>query len=245
MPPSSSMEAVTPLVERLNHLESLLVSNLLGFLLTITITIFGAAYELRPAAKTPPFATPTQLFVGVSILYVFLSGYYYFMLAQFYACVITLMPLAKSLGVEINALWSTLRIPSFGVISNRMANMAMLTNAPLLPLAFSVFSLISLRLVVEGHGGRNVGVIATTVGISLQGLVCILVIIQPFRSFIKATLAASAVSDPALIQEPCGEAGSGSQEFELDTSEHPSPDPDNDRREDGQHGHATSPRPPS
>ncbi len=76
----------TPLVERMNHLESLLVSNLLGFLLTTTVTIFGAAYELRSGTKTP-FVTPTQIFVGASVFYVFLSGYYYYMLAQFYACV--------------------------------------------------------------------------------------------------------------------------------------------------------------
>jgi hypothetical protein len=191
MDPSPSLDAVGPLVERLNHLERLLVSNLLGFLLTTTITIFGVAYGLRPATKILPSATPTQVFIGASILYVFLGGYYYFMLAQFYACVITLAPLVKSRDVEVNTLWSTLRIPSFGAIPKRMANMAMLANAPLLPLAFSIFALLALRFVAEAQGGRNIGAVATTVGISLQCLTCILVITQPFRSFIEATVRAS------------------------------------------------------
>jgi len=190
MQPSPSSDAVAPLIERLSHLEGLLVSNLLGFLVTTTITIFGVVYALRPASKALPLASPTQVFVGASILYVFLSGYYYFMLAQFYACVITLMPLVKSRGVEIDALWSALRIPSFGVIPKRIANMAMLANAPLLPLAFSIFALIALRLVAEAHGGGNVGAVATGIGISLQLLTCILIIAQPFRAFIKTTIGA-------------------------------------------------------
>jgi hypothetical protein len=195
----------------MNHLESLLVSNLLGFLLTTTITIFGAAYELRSGTKTPPFVTPTQIFVGASVFYVFLSGYYYYMLAQFYACVITLIPLAKNLDVKINPLWRTLRIPSFGVIPERIANIAMLANAPLLPIAFSTLSLIALRFVIEGHGVQNIGVVPTTVGVSLQVLTCILVITQPFRSFIKATIGASDEPRPTLIQEPYREAESESQ----------------------------------
>jgi len=156
-------------------------------LVTTTITIFGAAYELRPGAKTSPFVNPTQIFVGASVLYVFLSGYYYYMLAQFYACVITLISFVKSLGAKINPLWRTLRIPSFGVIPERITNIAMLADAPLLPIAFSTLSLIALRFVIEGRGAQNIGVVPTTIGISLQVLTCILVITQPFRSFIKAT----------------------------------------------------------
>jgi hypothetical protein len=211
MSSSTPTDAVTPLIERMNHLESLLVSNLLGFLLTTTITIFGAAYELRPGAKTPPFVSPAQIFVGASVLYVFLSGYYYYMLAQFYACVITLIPFVKSLGVKISPLWRTLRIPSFGVIPERIANITMLANAPLLPIAFSTLSLVALRFVIEGHGVQNIGVVPTTIGISLQVLTCILVITQPFLSFIKVTTEVSNEPGPTLIQEPCREAESESQ----------------------------------
>src|SRR5215467_3103576 len=120
MQPSPSSDAVAPLIERLSHLEGLLVSNLLGFLVTTTITIFGVVYALRPASKALPLASPTQVFVGASILYVFLSGYYYFMLAQFYACVITLMPHALSAGVDMQALWNTLRAPTLGFIPKRV-----------------------------------------------------------------------------------------------------------------------------
>ena len=187
MPPPTPMDTITPLVERLNHLEVLIVSNLLGFLLTTTVTIFGAAYELRSGTKTPTFITPPKIFIGMSVVYTFLSGYYYFMLAQFYACIVTLIPLTKQVGVDVGALWGTLRIPSFGFIPKRLANIAMLANAPLLPLAFSVLSLIAFRLLFEGHGAQDIGVISTVVGISLQGLTCIFVIAQPFYEFIRAT----------------------------------------------------------
>jgi len=222
MSSSAQTDAVAPLVERMNHLESLLVSNLLGFLLTTTVTIFGAAYELRSGTK-PPFMTPTQIFVSASVLYVFLSGYYYFMLAQFYACVITLMPLVESLDVKINPLWHTLRIPSFGVIPERMANIIMLTNAPLLPIAWSTLSLVTLRSVLEGHGAQYVGIVPTTVGISLQVLTCVLVITQPFHFFIKATVEGSNKPRSSLILEPYREAGSEGQIVSApSTSESPS-----------------------
>jgi hypothetical protein len=211
MPSSTSTEVVTSLTERMNHLEDLLVSNLLGLLLTTTITIFGAAYELRSGTKAAPFVAPIQLYLGASVLYVFLGGYYYFMLAQFYACVITLVPLAESLDVKVDTLWSTLRIPSFGVIPKKIANIAMLTNAPALPLAFSTLSLIALRFVIEGHGVRNIGIVPTAVGISLQVLTCIFVIAQPFRSFIRATVEVFHEPGPAMVQEPYQEADSESQ----------------------------------
>jgi hypothetical protein len=211
MSSSAPTDAVTSLVERMNHLESLLVSNLLGFLLTTTITIFGAAYETRSGAKTPPFVTPVQMFVGASVVYVFLSGYYYFMLAQFYACVITLIHLVKSLDVKIDTLWTTLQAPSFGIVSNRIANIVMLAIAPLLPISFSTLSLIALRFATEGHEALGVGAVPTAVGISLQFLTCIFIITQPFLAFIKATTGASDEARVTTIKEPYRETESQSK----------------------------------
>jgi hypothetical protein len=187
MPSARSMDALSALVERANHLEVLIVSNLLGFLLTATFTVFAAVYELHSAGKAPPFATSQQIFIGISVLYVFLGGYYYFMLAQFYACIVTLVPFARSAGFKLDTLWTTLRIPSFGLIPKRTATIVMLANAPLLPLAFSILSLFAFRLLVNGNATHGVGIISMIVGLSLQVLTCIFMITQPFLEFIKGT----------------------------------------------------------
>ena len=180
----SPADAVGPFVARANHLEVLIVSNLLGFLLTATTTMFAAIYELRSGNKAAA-VTPLEIFISASALYVFLSGYYYFILAQFYACIITLIPHATNAGIEMGTLWSTLRIPSFGLLSKRVANVVMLLSVPLLPLAFSVLSLFFFSFLVEGHGSHRIGALPIIVCMLLQVVTCVLLIIEPFREFIK------------------------------------------------------------
>lgn len=187
MPPRKPADAIAPLVDRLNHLEVLIVSNLLGFLLTATSTMFAAIYELRTGNKEPA-VTPLEILISASALYFFLSGYYYFMLAQFYACIIALIPHAMNAGVDVNVLWSTLRFPSLGFVSKRVTNVAMLLSAPLLPLAFSLASLLFFRLLIEGHGSHGVGVFPTIICLLLQVIICVLMITEPFRDFIKVAV---------------------------------------------------------
>jgi hypothetical protein len=187
MPPRNPTDNVAPLVERANHLEVLIVSNLLGFLLTATSTMFAAIYALRSGTNSAVVA-PLDIIACASALYLFLSGYYYFMLAQFYSCIITLIPHAKKAGIETNMLWNTLRIPSVGIIPRRAANIAMLASVPLLPLVFSILSLIFLRFLIEGHGSRGIGILPTTICILLQVVTCVLMITEPFREFIKVTV---------------------------------------------------------
>ena len=187
MPSHESADAVSPFVDRANHLEVLIVSNLLGFLLTATSTIFAAIYELRSGSKAP-VVTPLEIFIGASVLYLFLSGYYYFMLAQFYACIIALIPYAKNAGIDVAALWGIIRAPSFGFVPKRVANVAMLLSVPLLPLAFSILSLFFFRLLVEGRGSNSIGVLPTSICIFSLLAQCVLVITVPFLEFINVTV---------------------------------------------------------
>jgi hypothetical protein len=187
VPPRESTDALGPLVDRANHLEVLIVSNLLGFLLTATGTICAAIFELHSGSKNTA-VTPTEILISSSALYFFLSGYYYFMLAQFYACIITLIPHATKAGIQVSQLWGTLRVPSLGIVPRRGANIAMLLNAPLFPLAFSLGSILFFRLVVQGHPSHGVGLGPTIACLLPQVLICILMISVPFREFVKVTV---------------------------------------------------------
>ena len=76
------------MVDRMNSLESILVSSLFGFLITTTLSIFAAVYFVRTDESDKDIKIPALgLFVGISILYGFLSGYYYWMLTNFYAAI--------------------------------------------------------------------------------------------------------------------------------------------------------------
>src|SRR5512144_809327 len=76
--PSSSSSATDPLpllVERMDHLEDLLISNLLGFFITATFTILAGLYVARSEWQTPGRLTSRQIFAGANVLYVFLSNH--------------------------------------------------------------------------------------------------------------------------------------------------------------------------
>ncbi len=156
---SNENDLIGFLVERLNHLEDLLVSSLLWFLLTGSFTAFAAIYglgstrqdarssETENAGKSgvssaEPFGLPSarQLFFGANVLLALLSGYYYFMLAQFYAAVVVLTPLLDHVP-SAQHLWRTLQVPFLGLASTTVANGLILASAPLLPLLFSIFAL--------------------------------------------------------------------------------------------------------
>ncbi|WP_155355912.1 hypothetical protein [Acrocarpospora macrocephala] len=188
MSPTPPLDPITPLLGRANHLEVLLVSNLLGFFLTATFAIFAAVYELRQATGSHRLPPPSHIFIGASIFYSFLGGYYYFMLAQYYACIVTVVPLAREKGLEVEGLWNTMRTPSFGLMSEDGANVAMLAAAPLAPLIFSVVTLIALWSLARRGAGPGIGMRPVILCFSLQILVCVLLISMPFLEFLRVTV---------------------------------------------------------
>lgn len=198
--PPKPGEMIGFLIGRLNHLEVLLVNNLLGFLLTTTFMLFAGIRSLREMPPRQLLATPGQVFLGASTLYLLLSGYYYFMLAQFYAAVTTLTPLVRNIPPASN-LWSTLQTPSLGFLSGNMRNTLYLVNAPLLPLLFSIFTLSALWLILR-RGLQKTGRSATdhgnqvrkrwlVLGITVQAVVAVTLIMSPFLRFLAVTVSAT------------------------------------------------------
>jgi hypothetical protein len=186
--PVTTNDSITILVERANHLEQLLASNLFGFLLTGTFTGLAAVWTMRAEKQEKPtLFTPRQLFIAANILYMLVSGYYYFMLAQFYATIVALAPLTGSARPEFNKLWSTLRVPSFGVLPLSTSNFLMLFTALLLPLVFSILVSIGLYVLIEEKDSpTKIGrlTLATFIGIHL--LYGFILISQPFLLFLSA-----------------------------------------------------------
>src|SRR5882672_9623076 len=130
--PISNSEVIQSLILRANHLEDLLVSSLLGFFLTATAIAFAGVHALRAGPTHSIRLTPRQCFVGLAFMYGLLSGYYYFMLGQFYGAVIPIIAIArKSANASLSTLWAILRVPSFGILSPGLSNTLMLVNAPL------------------------------------------------------------------------------------------------------------------
>jgi hypothetical protein len=176
-------ELIGLLSERLNHHEDLLVSSLFGFLLASTSTAFVAVYTIR-SEKRHTWVTPRQVFLGANILYLVLSGYYYFMLAQYYATVVALVPLLRRVQAPTEALWNTLRIPSLGLLTPSTRSWFFLVNAPLLPLFFSASVLVAVWLLTRKRGNsHHIGPIALASSLVAQLALLVLMIWYPFSQF--------------------------------------------------------------
>ena len=90
-------EIVPILFQRMNSLETILVSTLLGFLITTTLALYASYYNFKDTSKLSK--CPGTLMLGVNVLYIFLSGYYYFMLTHYYVIVSILIPYAEEASI--------------------------------------------------------------------------------------------------------------------------------------------------
>jgi hypothetical protein len=183
-------DAVQLLLERMNHLEDLLVSSLLGLLITATFSVFVALYALRTQSKKalPTGVTPARVLLGVNVLYTFLGGYYYFMLAQFYAATAATLELTSNIpSMPVRQLWMVMKYPQIPFLSEEDRNLAMLLNAPLFPFLFACASITILWSVLRSdRPSRGLGYVALTSSIGWQGLVCWLMAWHPFTTFLEA-----------------------------------------------------------
>lgn len=178
----STDELTGILVERLSHLEGILANSLLGFLVTTTLSVLAAIYVLKnDEGKTP---LPAHgILVGIAVLYSLLSGYYYFMLAHFYATVATVIPLvdSTSVPVKIENLWTFFQAPI--PLDADTRNFVGLVVAPLYPLTFSWVVLTGtyhyLRRELPSRRSYFIGM-------GLQLLVMVWVITVPFLRFTDA-----------------------------------------------------------
>jgi hypothetical protein len=185
----SRTELLKLLFNRVNHLEDLLVGNLLGFIVTATFAGFAGAYTLRSDSVGTLSLKPRQVFHGISLLYVLLSGYYYFMLGQFYSVLLGILKLTENQAdLPWRLLWQTLRFPSFGFLPDNLTNFLMLINAPLFPLMVSVIVLFGFWLLIRNPQRTSKTLTAKDiwVAISIQMLLCLLMTWSPFTTFLQS-----------------------------------------------------------
>ena len=176
-------EALTLLMERMNHVEGLLVGSLLGFFLTAAAGSFAAAHSMRSEKKALSF-TPRQFFYGIVLAFGFVSGFYYFMLAQYYAALGTILGLLREGdGFPIHELYATLRVP---LLPAQTGNVIMLANPPVFPFAVSSALTIGLYLYMRDPAKETLSPKDLGSALTFHFLLCPLMLWHPFVSFLKA-----------------------------------------------------------
>ena len=180
-----NQELIKVLVSRLNHLETVLFSSALGFLLTTTVAVYSAVYSIRNSDKIE--IKPNFIISGVNIIYVLLSGYYYFILTHFYATASIIIPFKSELpdSINIERLWTFFQL-SIPFIESSTRNYLSLLNAPLFPLLFSVASTTGVWYILRNDFDSNkkrIGILV--VSFLTQMITFFLMIWYPFSKFIK------------------------------------------------------------
>lgn len=142
---------------------------------TTTVGLFAAAGKLQ--AHTSP-AHDTLLVLGSAAAYGVLSGYYYFMLAQNYAAMVSLLRINRQIIGKMSSLWEFFRPQSASVGS--VLHQALLLPAAAVPLLITSLSLVGLRFVL-----RNDYPIAFWASLAGHVILFFAMIWLPFRLFVK------------------------------------------------------------
>ena len=178
-------EVIKILVERMGHLETILFSSALGFLITTTIALFSAVYSL--INKSNVKLKPSFLIIGANLIYVLLSGYYYFILTHFYATASTIIPLKDSIpnAINIDKLWTSFQL-SIPFLGQEYKIYLALLNAPLFPFFFASISIIGIWFIVkEDFKSKMESKLSLIGSIVAQLAVFYLMIWYPFNEFIE------------------------------------------------------------
>jgi len=131
---------------RINHLEVMIFSSMLGILLTTTFGLYAASYKIKESDDKS--MKPATLIWAVNAIYFLVSGYYYFILTHFYAATTTLFELQSKLPryVNLSNFWNFFQLPTipFFWLSEKSRNILSLLSAPLFPLLFSLSSIVGI-----------------------------------------------------------------------------------------------------
>ena len=176
------------LINRINHLEVMLFSSMLGILLTTTYGVFAAFYKIQESGNN--FFKPTYFIIGINLIYVFISGYYYFILTHFYAAASTLIQLKPSLptSLSLEIFWELFKVPKFPFwFSDPTRNLISLANAPLFPLMFSFTSIMGICYLLKRKLSKTQKKYTYWVIYSLliQLVPFYLIILYPFLTFVE------------------------------------------------------------
>lgn len=190
-PETLSDVLVESMIARASHLEQILVTTLLGLLLTTTFGLFVAVYTLKKEGDSiSSFMSIRMFLVGIALLYVTLSGFYYYMLAHFYAAVQSAFALIKpdDLQDAVAPIWSLFRLPEMLGLSQKARAIGYLAIAPLFPVSFSCTAITVLwwSLRREMAGQRKSSIAIWLSSLAVQILMAYLLISHPFSAFTSA-----------------------------------------------------------
>ena len=93
-------DLIAIVVSRIDNLENMLGMSSLAMIVTTTLGVVGALYTIQK--ERGPGMAPTTLFIGINALFVFITGYDYYILTQYYATLSLLGELLKT--VETSAI---------------------------------------------------------------------------------------------------------------------------------------------
>lgn len=171
------------LMDRANQLESLVVAGLFGFFVIAAAGAVAAKKALGDDSGTASFTT-RQVFFGVTLLYAFVSGFYYYMLSQYYTTMSTLVRIVQG-DSSYSDLTKGLQIPTLGLPLDPASNVLMLLSAPLFPLAISLVLTSGMYLYLR-HSRAGLTPRDLTRAMAIHAVLCPLLVCHAFAVFLSA-----------------------------------------------------------
>jgi hypothetical protein len=151
------------LMQRLNHLEVLIFSSIIGLFVTTTSTIIIGllAINNQDIHKKMKPLVGNHIFHVVAVIYLLLSCYYHFMVMHFCSTSGTLFPLlaANSTNFDLTSYWSFYKVtfsPSGWPVEPSLY--AIFSLVPVFPLGLSLFTLYFMKSILRARFAIDVGV---------------------------------------------------------------------------------------
>jgi hypothetical protein len=181
---------ITAMIERASHLEDVLVTSLLGLLITTTFGFVVAIYTLHKESTFWRQIDKRWFLIGIAFIYMCISGYYYYMLAHFYAAVQSAFALIVTPSTQsgVAPIWSLFRLPEWFGLSAKERSIGYLAIAPLFPVGFSCIAITAFWLAIKPDWQRQwkSSVASWIIAIMMQIVLAYLLAAYPFRTFTRA-----------------------------------------------------------
>ena len=171
------------LMDRANQLESLVVAGLFGFVVIAAAGSVAAKKALGEDSGTASFTT-RQVFFGVTLLFTLVSGFYYYMLSQYYTTMSTLLRVVQG-DSSYSDLTKGLQIPTLGLPLDPASNVLMLLCAPLFPLAISLLLTLGMYVYLR-HSKAGLTPRDLTRAVAIHAILCPLLVCHSFAVFLSA-----------------------------------------------------------
>jgi len=181
---------IEAMIARASHLEDILVTSLLGLLLTTTFGFFAAIYTVRKESHFWRQIDKRWLLIGIAFVYMCISGYYYYMLSHFYAAVQSAFALIRNPATQeaVAPIWSLFRLPHMFGLSAKQRSVGYLAIAPMFPVGFSCTAITAFWLTMRPDWKlqRKTSFAAWLLSVAMQVAIAYLLAAYPFQVFTSA-----------------------------------------------------------